>query len=133
RFVAIIIGSLVGLVFLILSVVLGIHIVRTVRRHRVGTDSSENSEVLSKLGTRASVNSRLWQDRGKWMQAPSGTPLQDARDMQQLNVISKAMGRVSNIDWSIVRNFANRRGTRLQQNMHRGPEPMEWVRVDLSH
>ena len=94
---AIIIGTLVGLVFLILCVILGIHIVRTVRKHRVATDSSENSEVMSKYGTRASVHSRLWQDRGKWMEGPSDTPLQDARDRQQMNVISKAMNRVSNI------------------------------------
>ena len=36
-------------------------------------------------------------------------------------------------DWSIVRNVANRTGTRHQQKIHRGPEPMEWVRTDFSH
>ena len=98
RLVAIVIGSVIGLVFLILSVILGIHIVRTVRKHREPTPSPNDGDVvLPKYGTPHPINRMLWQGRGNSMQMPRETPLQDAIDEQRLNVISKAMGHFSNI------------------------------------
>ena len=50
---AIVIGSVVGLVFLILCVILGIHVERTVRKNRKKAetpDGSESERVLSKDG-----------------------------------------------------------------------------------
>ncbi|KAK2157850.1 hypothetical protein NP493_1845g00018 [Ridgeia piscesae] len=105
--VAIVIGSVIGLVFLILSVILGIHIVRTVRKHREPTPSPNDDEVvLPKYGTPHPVNRMFWQGRGNSMQMPRETPLQDALDEQRLNVISKAMGRFSNIVSNRVARFS---------------------------
>ena len=107
RLVAIVIGSVIGLVFLILSVILGIHIVRTVRKHRQPTPSPNDGEVvLPKYGTPHPVNRMFWQGRGNSMQMPRETPLQDAIDEQRLNVISKAMGRFSNIVSTRVARFS---------------------------
>ena len=100
---AIVIGSVVGLVFLILCVILGIHVVRTVRKNRKKAetpDGSESERVLSKDGMRHPVDRRFWQGRGDSMQVPRGireTPLQDAMDEQRMHAISRVMGRVSNI------------------------------------
>ena len=97
----IVIGSVVGLVFLILCVILGIHIVRTVRKNRNSSESPDDGEVaLPKDGMRYPVDRRFWQVRGNSMQMPretAETRLQDAYDGQRMNVISKAMERVSNI------------------------------------
>ncbi|KAK2165539.1 hypothetical protein NP493_1362g01010 [Ridgeia piscesae] len=131
RLVAIVIGSVIGLVFLILSVILGIHIVRTVRKHREPTPSPNEGEVvMPKYGTPHPINRMFWQGRGNSMHMPRETPLQDAIDEQRLNVISKAMGRFSNINWGVVRHFASRNGPQPQPKLHRGRETNEWVRVD---
>ena len=105
---AIVIGSVVGLVFLILCVILGIHVERTVRKNRKKAetpDGSESERVLSKDGMRHPVDRRLWQGRSDSMQEPTGTrgtretretPLQEAIDGQRMHAISRVMGRLSN-------------------------------------
>ena len=98
RVLAIVLGSVIAAVFLILAVVLGIYIVRTVRKHKVAAESpDEREDDLPNYGMRHPVDRRFWQDRGVSMQGPRDTPLQQAYDHQRMSVISKAMGRFSNI------------------------------------
>ena len=95
---AIILGSVIAAVFLILIVIVGIYIVMTVRKHKVAADSPDGCEDdLPNYGMRHPVNRRLWQDRGVSMQGLSETPQQQAYNHQRMSAISKAMGRVSNI------------------------------------
>ena len=96
--VAIVIGTVLGVVFLILVIVLVFHIVKTVRKHRVAADSPEGSEMgLPNYGIQQPVNRRFWQDRGNSMQVPQASPLHDAYNHQRMSHISKALGRFSNI------------------------------------
>ena len=95
---AIVLGSVIAAVFLLLAVVLGIYIVRTVRKHKFAAESLDDREDdLPNYSMRHPVNRRLWQDRGVAMQGPRETPLQQAYNHQRMSAISKAMGRFSNI------------------------------------
>ena len=95
--VAIVLGSVLGVVFLILTIILIFHIVRTVRKKRVRHESPDGSEAGLPNYRMCHPDRRFWQARGDTMHEPRETPLQDAYNHQRMNVISKAMGRFSNI------------------------------------
>ena len=88
---AIVLGSVLGVVFLAMTVVLIFHIVRTVRKNRVLDESPDGSEAGLPNYRMRHPDRRFWQARGDTMQEPRETPLQDAYDHQRMNVISKAM------------------------------------------
>ena len=95
--VAIVLGSVLGVVVLVLTVILIFHIVRTVRKNRVMDESPDGSEAGVPNYRMRHPDRRFWQARGDTMQEPLETPLQDAYDHQRMNVISKAMGQVPKI------------------------------------
>ncbi|KAK2157062.1 hypothetical protein NP493_1917g00021 [Ridgeia piscesae] len=115
---AIVLGSVLGVVFLAMTVVLIFHIVRTVRKNRVLDKSPDGSEAGLPNYRMRHPDRRFWQARGDTMQEPRETPLQDAYDHQRMN------------DWGVVRNFA---GPQRQAKFHRRPDANEWVSISSDY
>ncbi|KAI0212476.1 hypothetical protein LSAT2_002606 [Lamellibrachia satsuma] len=121
------IGTVLSVVFLAMVAVLVVYIVQKKRWHRSTVTSLDgNEEAWPVYGTPRPKGHRYWQDRGDSMMTSPEVHQHDAYDVQRMNVISKAMGKCNNINWGIIRNFAEHNRPGQPDKLRKGAETNKW-------
>ncbi|KAI0218876.1 hypothetical protein LSAT2_029447 [Lamellibrachia satsuma] len=118
----VVLGTILSVVLLVLVVILVIFTVRKFREAKLRRwESSDDEDDVNKhYSPTATKQQRLWQERTPTMPPVDPAALQRERyDRQRLNVISRAMSKVANIDWSVMRNFAQRNPGQQGDMLHR--------------
>ncbi|KAI0228348.1 hypothetical protein LSAT2_021172 [Lamellibrachia satsuma] len=118
----VVLGTILSVVLLVLVVILVIFTVRKFRETKLRRwESSDDEDDITKhYSPTATKQQRLWQERAPTMPPVDPAALQRERyDRQRLNVISRAMSKVANIDWSVMRNFAQRNPGQQGDMLHR--------------
>ncbi|KAK2158335.1 hypothetical protein NP493_1807g00024 [Ridgeia piscesae] len=115
RWLPAVLGSVISLVLIILVVILIIFIARKVKANRVHDPTDADAPtVYSPTGSKQQM---FWQQRSQAM--PEGLNVSERYERQRMNVVSKAMKHAEHIDWSVMRNFAQRNVSRPGDMLHR--------------
>ncbi|KAI0237468.1 hypothetical protein LSAT2_012003 [Lamellibrachia satsuma] len=134
---AVVLGTILSVVLLVLVVILVVFTVRKFRHAKSRDRGSEDDDVNTVYSPTAMKRQMLWQERKPTMPPVDVAALQQIRyDRQRMNVISKAMDKVANVDWSIMRNFAKlnpgQQGHKLHWNApaQRRNDVWSWKKAD---
>ncbi|KAI0228672.1 hypothetical protein LSAT2_020864 [Lamellibrachia satsuma] len=102
---AVVLGTILSVVLLVLVVILVVFTVRKFRHAKLRHRESEDDDVSTVYSPTAMRRQMLWQEKKPTMPPVDAAALQQNRyDRQQMNVISRAMDKVVNINWNIMRN-----------------------------
>ncbi|KAI0208521.1 hypothetical protein LSAT2_006799 [Lamellibrachia satsuma] len=122
----VILGTAVGLVLLILVVILVVYTVRKCRSHR-NIESSEPDDASTIYSSPFQARPRFWQERTPSMSVSPATTQPEQYNRMRMNIISNAVKRAANIDWSMMQNFARRnvgqKDDLLRSDHQRGRRP----------